>query len=50
MMALDVLPRTMLSSTRRTFLPLISEAMGLSFWRTESFRFSSTGMMKVRPI
>jgi hypothetical protein len=47
---LEVVPRTMESSTSSTFLPVNSEAMALSFWRTDWARTFWPGMMKVRPM
>jgi len=45
-----VVPRTMESSTSRTFLPANSMPMALSFWRTDFRRLACPGMMKVRPM
>ena len=45
-----VVPRTIESSTKSTFLPRNSCAMALSFWRTDLRRVACPGMMKVRPI
>ena len=44
-----VVPRTMESSTRRTFLPLNTLRMALSLRLTESSRVRWSGMMNVRP-
>ena len=45
-----VVPRTMESSTSSTFLPLNSEPIAFSFWRTDFLRMPCPGMMKVRPM
>ena len=45
----EVVPRTIESSTIRMFLPLNSDDIALSFWRTDRLRSAWPGMMKVRP-
>ncbi len=45
-----VVPRTTLSSTRITRLPLISARLTFSFSRTPMLRMWSVGSMKVRPM
>jgi len=60
MICWEVVPRTMESSTRRTFLPRNSSSMAFNFWRTDFLRWVCPGtdflrwvcpgMMKVRPM
>jgi len=47
--SLEVVPRTMESSTSSTLRPLNSRPIALSFWRTDFLRVDWPGMMKVRP-
>ena len=47
--ALQVVPRTMESSTTMTRLPLTSSVIKLSFTRTSKSRISCEGWRKLRP-
>jgi hypothetical protein len=47
--SLEVVPRTIESSTISTFLPLNSDDIALSFCLTLFLRCSCPGMMNVRP-
>ena len=50
MICLQVVPRTIESSTSSTFLPLNSSSMALSFCRTDFLRSLCPGIINVRPI
>ena len=50
MMARDVFPLTMESSTSSTFLFLNTSLMGFNLWRTDFCLIRSPGIINVRPI